>query len=159
MTHVSSCYACSVEFDEGDLIRCHTCDAVHCADCAGIDNRTCACEPLCPTCREPPTECKQCHEPGCMLCLGNGCPICDETTGHHFDLVCDGCRAVCAVCDRDVCFEHVNKIRSVDKTTGIKTRLLVCFDCSVEAIDDIVDKKNFIDLNIKGTAAAMAQAR
>jgi hypothetical protein len=146
MTHFSECHECHLEFEEAELTRCFNCDDTHCAECTeilGADERTCGCEPLCATDRQEPTKCKTCEADGCILCMGNGCEICQqiEVFDKRFELVCDSCRVDCAVCNEPTCFEHLDRVHTVNKKTGKRKRKAVCLDCLDEALEDLTKKR------------------
>lgn len=124
MTRVSQCKECHETFSFDELIRCFNCSDAHCAECTqtlGADERTCGCNPLCATCRDEPTTCKECHVDGCMLCMGNGCEICSTIEEHRLDLLCDDCRLQCRLCHRDICPAHAKHANS--------RGFVVCVDC------------------------------
>lgn len=156
MTEFLACRECREPFKESELERCYNCDDLHCEECDGKDERTCSCEPLCAACRAPPNQCKTCNESGCILCMGSGCPVCEEIEhdDFKFSLVCDDCRVQCTVCKREICFDHVTKMRSVDKKSGKCRKLCVCVDCTHEALNDLIAKRI---APLKGTASDMHQ--
>jgi hypothetical protein len=144
MTQFLPCHMCRKPFKENDLMCCYNCDKFYCAACDGTDERACGCAPLCVTCREPPNQCTSCGRPGCMLCMGNGCCVCQDIKldAFRFRLVCDDCRCECSVCKRMVCIEHVTTARSVDKNTGICGKSYACVDCTHEALANLVAKRS-----------------
>ena len=92
-----------------------------------------------------------------MLCLSNGCKICEKHPAYRDDLVCDECTNECDACHQTACNEHYVIFNSTPNEKNEKQTLEYCSECIEKGVNMLILSKKVDAEKFKGAAERLQE--